>query len=847
MARRTKQGVEAFRWALPSSEQVAEALAYFYTRPRPPSKSTLIFKQHNPSPWKVHRQIEAYLYGMDLLEKILDRWEEDWQRPRTDGALAYLLSIQHKGRYKSSTFTEVIRKSFPQANDDPFLSRYHDSICREAAQRITGWVQSIIKLAITVHREQQKQPRQMQAFGDDAKHVEMVTSDTKPPKYVPTLSDVYQIWAEREQAYQQAAASIIPFGRNIDRPLVEHGKREARWLLDRLLPEEEIADLLTEVERLLDEEPSMMQGDAAFVEHPWQRNEPNKQGNQRHRRSIRESRLMQRVLDPPGDLVLLGTFHKNELATFRSELRERQKNVAGFKASLLHLEAALAEAQEVKIELTNLQDALEIFLYGKPDPYPTVEGGEWSEEYRKRLQNTYETWLGWFALNRDKPEQVERFLNEQLEVISRNGMLKAASALTPPKWSPLSFIGAMRPGQYRDFALLYDRETYRYTLAIVVHKPGTFGSNQAFHRREETAGGRKEEQQRYQQRRTANPLYYVNFPETPFAPPKGTSVLLFRLECIQEYQGVVLKEVIKRQRKAQRQAYRNLNGADTREIPLEKSPLDATLKSAKLLCAWDQDNIPSFSVHIKLEMPPADSQPSSTRVIGFHEHDEGYSYAVLDLDGTVQKVGDLRLDRHVNPAHGAPANGDNYIYHVAHAVLGKAWVWNAHIGLEDTLWKKERPTLSRAHNRETFSRPSQFIIETVKDKAAAEGLLAPRTIGNISPARDCAACRTRPGGGIHGISREQIVGCPSCRRQQRLDNNSESCRCIECGHAWQPPKDQIKVDHLFACPSCQAPALLARYNTAIVVAQRTLCELVRHHEHALAFEKRQGTEVKTKE
>jgi hypothetical protein len=55
---------------------------------------------------------------------------------------------------------------------------------------------------------------------------------------------VYQAWAQRERVYQQAAASIITFGRNAGEPLEKHGRREARWLLDHLLPDEEIVSLL---------------------------------------------------------------------------------------------------------------------------------------------------------------------------------------------------------------------------------------------------------------------------------------------------------------------------------------------------------------------------------------------------------------------------------------------------------------------------------------------------------------------------------------------------------------------------------------------------------------------------
>src|SRR5262249_24231069 len=111
------------------------------------------------------------------------------------------------------------------------------------------------------------------------------------------------------------------------------------------------------------------------------------------------------------------------------------------------------------------------------------------------------------------------------------------------------------------------------------------------------------------------------------------------------------------------------------------------------------------------------------RVIGFHEYDKSYSYAVLELDGSVCEVGDLRIARHVDLARDAEQYTDNYVHYIAHAMVAKAAVWEAYIGIEDTSYKKEQPSLSRDQNREIYRRPSGRIIAVTKYKALMAGML----------------------------------------------------------------------------------------------------------------------------
>jgi hypothetical protein len=105
-----------------------------------------------------------------------------------------VLGVRDQGQYKSRSFGEIIRKTFPLAVDSPFEHRFHESVCRQAAQMITSWAQQIIQLAIDEHRRQQKQEAAQRAAD------ETTPEEQKQEKYVPTLTDVYRAWAAQEHA-----------------------------------------------------------------------------------------------------------------------------------------------------------------------------------------------------------------------------------------------------------------------------------------------------------------------------------------------------------------------------------------------------------------------------------------------------------------------------------------------------------------------------------------------------------------------------------------------------------------------------------------------------------------------
>jgi hypothetical protein len=800
---------------LPRSAACEEALAYFHVQKQKPVRIILPFISHKPSKWKTTRIEEALEYQVTLITKILRQWEEDPATVKHDGAIALILSMQEpiKAKFKSRTLGNEIRKRFPQEAGTPFLSRLHESVCRDAARAITGWTQKKIKAAA----EQMKAER---------------ASDTSHIKPFPTEEDVYRVWQAQEQAYQQAATRIIEFGRNRGDTLQEHGRREARWILEKLLPEEEIKQLLDFIEQLLDEERRQLDGTVGLEEHPWLQLAPDRD-ELTHHRAVRESRLMQRILEPRGDLVLLGMLHPGELEQLGKELRQMRGALIGFKAAVLEIHAALEETHAASAELRELQRDLQTFLVGRPEPYPTTVRSHVTEDFRQKIQETYETWLSWFILNKDKLGSAQKFLDEREEQRSVQGLLTSMSILNDKERQVLSLIGAARPGQYRDFALLYDRTSYRCTLALMLHKPGAFGNDHEVENQRWQDGHRKNEQKRYVHRQQKNPLYYVNFPLTPFKTPKGTSVLLFPLDFGDDYQNKFLRNIIRQQLRQQKMEYISNN----EEKRIEKCLPPAIAKSAKLICDWDKDHKITISVHVSFELPAPELRPIPERVIGIHERDGVYYYAVSGFDGIIRGSGKIMVDPHVRPELGARLNTENYVIAVADAIIARAKLWQAHIGIEDTVYRKSQPSLSRDRNRRIFRLPSGRILETLKERCRQQGVLAPEVIDNISPFRDCSVCRKRTKI-KRGLVRQVIITfCPHCHAWQEFSESLSEMQCYKCQYTLRRDKDGVVKEHVFSCPMCGIEELAWR-NTVIVVAHRTLVELVDHHRNALIHDRK---------
>lgn len=883
MPKRSKRDIPKIR-QLPKREEVEEALHWFCEREQKPVITTIIMKARKPSrQTKVPRLLNTHIYVTNLKYRILERYREHLDEQRTDGAIALVLRAQHLGMGRSQALGQMISSDYlkPLLTDEDrqYHSRIHQGVCKEVAGMLINWVQDItgsILSAATLKTDADREvdtkadtnPAEQHADGEQSHAKQQRRRSTRKrlsrkKRDAPmTLEEVYAAWKQKRQVWERAAATPIPFGRYEGTPLGEIGRREARWLMERLLPVDEIEATLEFVEQLI-ADPTAISEEAGLQEHLYMRDGGREF---KHRRAVRAHRLMQRLLDPPGDLILLGMLHKDELLDVRNELQTMRNAGEEFESLLPPFHEALQEAQQLATfsdckdtEFKNFRHVFEIFLYEKPSDYPEIHAVMLTDEHTAELHATYESRLRWFSPNRKRKNDVEKYIDQDREHEARTRLLTAAGSLTPPTLQPIPFIGTMRPAhynvkkkniqatKYRDFALLFDEDTHEYVAAICTRgrkDPVTLDEIQ-------------ERQEKQQQQKRAGRLRFANFPETRFEPSETNPCMLLPLEWgeysgrrrFREQRQPMLKQLIEEQR-AKQQALHADNTANDSSIPLEMClPAEVPFRSAKVVLQWDEKGNPEFFFHITTTLPATKPAAVPKTVIGFHEHEEGYSFAELALDGSIVSGGDLRIPPHVDPACGAKRS-DNYLYEVVHAMLRLSR--SAYIGVEDTIWRKDQPDLSRARNRQVFGRPSGRILDTLQWKGRQSGVLEPHIVQEVAPTRDCSQCGRQQPEDSKCLEWWQFVMCPNeqCQTWQVWQADAAVQVCPACRHTWRVESATIIAEHYFVCPTCQNPALPARQNTAIVVAQETLCQLIPHYKNAKKFDeerkKRQAEQARRK-
>lgn len=310
--------------------------------------------------------------------------------------------------------------------------------------------------------------------------------------------------------------------------------------------------------------------------------------------------------------------------------------------------------------------------------------------------------------------------------------------------------------------------------------------------------------------------------------PRTAAIELFPLEWgetsarnrFREKREPILKALIDQQRQAQEARYQEALSAEiaqgtlpeeaqrkAQEASLDIEPIFTT---AKIVVALDAEGKQVFFVQMTVRMPAAERRPAATTVIGFHEYNDGYSYAIIGLDGSLirgedgaELVGDLTIPTHVDPLLGA-RRSDNYAFAVANALIEQSG--GACIGIEDTGYKRTKSDLSRERNKVIFQRPSKRIIEIADYKARQAGIPAPLVIEYISPSRDCSTCRVRLPKGSDGIVIEYRTRCPNCSAERIVEHSTDSTECPACRHTWKPLWSELAKQRFFYLPGMQCTA-----------------------------------------
>jgi hypothetical protein len=828
-------------WHIPEVHKTRENIEYLVQRPPAPLRSTIVFKLHKPGRWKTATLVNAFVWGHNLIAQIYGAYSDD--ASNTASNIFALIAateatareriarkqgehaIEHddsqedmvdqesrtKVRYLANDVALTLRIPCPYTEDEIHHQRLYEGYTRRAASAILSWRQKVIRAVAGV---------------------------LDKPRRDIILDDIQQVYQTIVSTYEIAAATPIPFGRNRGERLDRFGKREARWLLDHLLPEDEIRELIQAIDALLDEDRRAVGSRAAVV--VYRGKHVQKPDRQRHTRAVRESYLLQRLHERPGDPVLLGTLHRNELETLRQELKENATYHAEIREQLEDARGQLQVTCAAMSELRGLADALETYLYKKPPSFPAAEQVDLSAERRAQNQDIYKRWFSWFLIAPDKPCDAKRFLNVDQEHKEVQGLLKASKKLRWPRLQPLPFIGTMRPGQWRDFALLYERDTYTLVLAVILHRRGADIYDDMYRTGQEHPS-RQAQHAEYQRRRDERPLYFVNAPETPFRPPDNVPVILFPLEYGSKRYHKQVRDMIAQQREAQQRFFEEQRVTKPSISIADCFPLDVPLKSARLICTWADNGTPEFYIHIavKQHLLPITTLPSSILAIS-EDPNDGYYWTLLDLAAKQRYhagqpiCGKLAIPSHVDPAKGARVNSPNYIYETAKAVAALAERHQAVIAIQDTRWKKRRGAINRDQNRRFFRRPSGRVMDAIVFKARQRGLMKPYIVGNVSPVRDCAHCQ-------RGLSRkaevtttwyEWRIACPQCGTEVTLSNDKIVHECITCQHQWEPQAGEEWYEQRFSCPRCQSPSTSALNNTALVTGQKGLLAIAKHAANA---------------
>jgi hypothetical protein len=276
-----------------------------------------------------------------------------------------------------------------------------------------------------------------------------------------------------------------------------------------------------------------------------------------------------------------------------------------------------------------------------------------------------------------------------LEADQQGVLLKAEAALGLPVLQPLSFKRSMRPGGSVDaFTLLHESETGAYVLAMVIHGRKRRGTSAIAKKNSADST----ETIKHFQPKVGENLRFFSFPDKPFVPPKRTSVLMFSLKYGQDYhEQRFLDLALARLRANQSNAADALAVERTADVRQEEqydvevttardmSAQQATKKasrspraligSARITCWWSEKGEPRFFAHLPIPLPVPTRTTIPMTVVGIHEHRDGYSYAVLSLDGAVLVVGDLEINPDVLPREEDTVYNPNYAAEVATAIV----------------------------------------------------------------------------------------------------------------------------------------------------------------------------------
>lgn len=718
------------------------------------------------SRYKEQELLWAQVCVTNMAATVLSHIWEDMQHPKDHGFLAFIRAEFE--RLSDKTWLYGNRRNvlsfaiLKYCNATPGLTSSDYRITSNLRQGVTNLCAQIILSWTTKVQKHAKQP---------------ADTTRTPLALIDLLIACYQQWNQLNQAYAKAQEQVMPFGTYRGKPFRDVTRRELRWLRERLPAPEVIETTLDHVHVLLNQhtyKPSRIK-QARDTRHPWQRTRKNK------RRAVRASRYEQYQPDVPDKPVFLAELNPHELTLLQQQLTEMQEFAGQFE---------------------RLRSDVETILQERPPSFPSIPPvPQRNKDERIRSYHTDLTWFTHPFPSRAGPDQWDSYQPwqlEQFEAQARAQWLHTVGTLQAPSLLPLTFTRTMYPPkQQSSFALLYtisepsrvalaqryshmspqrreqniERDlargaVYRYTLAVNVHGKNAFkdagdGSSVRTQRpvREDESDLNPKMRQSF---------FYVNFPQTPFAFPRRSSIVRFPIQCGQQAQNSViphgeqvLNDVVARQKVAQEQKHQQKQRDDP-SVTIEESLPDAPLGSAQIISQPDEQGHPAFFLLLPVPHPVPPLIAPGTNIIAFHEDGDSYSYAVLTPDGVVLEIGDVDPPLHVRRRNDREPYSDNYVHEMANALVTLAVQHQACIGFENTAYRKQA-TASRKANRQRLAHPTVKLASTLRYKALLSGLPAPHMTGGVPYHHACGQCGTNLDDHTTTMYMGATLACGSCR------------------------------------------------------------------------------------
>jgi hypothetical protein len=797
------------------------------------------------------------LVGRRRYAILLCRFLEATAPPMTDVFLAANLAEKRirgigDGAQMLSDILSACYSSICSIYKYPVSGVLRKGVFNDCAEGIVGWAQLVLDDldARGIEIPQNRAP--LQTSKSQAKKGSISAAKLFRSWRVSYLGDIYWLWMREEAVYAAAAAREVPAGpdagKRLGDPLKDRtssrkrrrerarprpisvlgpgyvGKRGARRILRWFLTDEQLQATLAELDVLIypDLYPPQRVEQARRYPHPyWVRRVTQRVG------AVRPSNQRQRASKQP---IRLGKLRRTQLLRVRDQLREQRRYKAQFDAIGNDIRRFVEKAPpsfpyvqrplftESQIKALPFEARVDVGLSYEERTQQYAQNAKWFHDFRPSHGDPLAIYSAEHLFD------IERLAAQEFEA--------AAARIYRADLQPIYFQRTMYANyEPNSFALIHHRqqhqgqERYRFVFACNLICEEAEEYEELRHR---VQFGREAEKAKSgkSNNKAEQPPEFTNFPGFSFVQPENSTLVFFPVEFGDKYQGEFLRDLLDRQRKAPLRCAEKCEFAKTGKHSPTCAP-PAVLTTATIGIEQDEQGWQEWYVFlpIPVSVPTCNMLPDA--IMGVHEDQGRYYYAVMSFNGQALEVGEILLPAHVGPNTRRGKTSDNYVYELAHAIVRQSQKqsYHAYIGVEDTSWKSASVDVSAAINRARFAVPRQRIIEVVELKAAQSGTLVPDVIPGISPVRDCGTCGHRfEESRVRDLRVTTCFHCQLGGQRHTLTamsdpEGSKYWICSHCGRTWQ------EMEPVFSCSHCGV-RMYAHYNTALVTARRTMTRMI---------------------